>query len=135
MAANIAHIRVRYAETDQMGVVYHANYIIWMEVGRTEYCRAAGIVYRDLEAQEGLRLAVVEANCRYVSPARYDDEIEIHTTIEEATPRMIRFAYRLVIKTTGVKVAEGSTKHIFLNREMKLAKLPAKYFPQFGINR
>ncbi len=135
MIANIAHVRVRYAETDQMGVVYHANYIVWMEVGRTEFCRAAGIVYRDLEENEGLRLAVVEANCRYVSPARYDDEIEIHTTIAESNPRMIRFAYLLRNKITGAKVAEGSTKHIFLNKELKLARLPAAYFPQFGINR
>ena len=133
MSQNIALVRVRYAETDQMGVVYHANYIVWMEVGRTEYCRAAGIVYRDLEEQEGLHLAVVEASCRYVSPARYDDEIEIHTSIAEAHPRMIRFAYELVNKATGKKVAEGSTKHVFLNREMKLAKLPPLYFPKFGI--
>ena len=70
-------LRVRYAETDQMGVVYYANYLIWMEVGRVEYCRAAGIRYRDMEDDDGILLVVAEANCRYLAPARYDDEVRI----------------------------------------------------------
>ena len=89
-----ARVRVRYAETDQMGVVYHANYLVWMEVGRVEYCRASGFRYRDLEA-EGILLAVVEAQCRYLSPALYDEEVIVRTSIEEATQRLVRFSYRI----------------------------------------
>ena len=129
----ITRLRVRYAETDQMGVVYHANYIIWMEVGRTEFCREAGVVYRDLEDKEHLRLAVIEANCRFVAPARYDDEVEIHTSIEEANPRILRFRYEIKRSSDQVKLAEGHTKHIFLDTNMKLAKLPPAYFSKFGI--
>ncbi len=129
----ITRLRVRYAETDQMGVVYHANYIIWMEVGRTEFCREAGVVYRDLEDKENLRLAVIEANCRFVAPARYDDEVEIHTSIAEANPRVLRFSYVIRRSIDQVKLAEGHTKHIFLDTNMKLAKLPPAYFAKFGI--
>src|SRR5579862_743685 len=82
-------LRVRYAETDQMGVVYYANYLIWMEVGRVEFCRAQGIRYRDMEAGDGILLVVAEANCRYLAPARYDDEVRISTTLTSANPRMI----------------------------------------------
>src|SRR4029077_5406386 len=80
-------IRVRYAETDQMGVAYYANYLVWMEVGRAELCRACGFNYRDMEQDDGDLLAVAEANCRYSSPARYDDEVVIKTWIEEAGGR------------------------------------------------
>lgn len=135
MLTNITRLRVRYAETDQMGVVYHANYIVWMEVGRTEFCREAGVVYRELEDKENLRLAVIEANCRFIAPARYDDEVEIHTTIAEANPRILRFSYQIRRLADNVKLAEGFTKHIFLDTKMKLAKLPAEYFAKFGINK
>ena len=134
MLTNITRLRVRYAETDQMGVVYHANYIVWMEVGRTEFCRQVGVVYRELEDKENLRLAVIEANCRFIAPARYDDEIEVHTTIAEANPRILRFTYDIRRLADNVKLAEGFTKHIFLDTNMKLAKLPAVYFDKFGIN-
>ncbi len=86
--------RVRYAETDQMGVVYYANYLIWMEVGRAEYCRASGIRYKDMETADGIRLAVVDAHCRYLRPARYDDEIAVKTWIARANRRMIEFHYK-----------------------------------------
>ena len=135
MLTNITRLRVRYAETDQMGVVYHANYIVWMEVGRTEFCREAGVVYRELEDKEHLRLAVIEANCRFIAPARYDDEVEVHTTIAEANPRILRFSYQIRRMTDNVKLAEGFTKHIFLDTKMRLAKLPAEYFAKFGINK
>src|ERR1700760_2560504 len=88
-------VRVRYAETDQMGVVYHANYLVWLEVARVEFITAAGFRYRDMET-EGFLLAVAEANCRYLSPARFDDEVEIHTTITEANARFVSFDYELV---------------------------------------
>lgn len=124
---------MRYAETDQMGIVYHANYLVWMEVGRVEYFRAAGIRYRDLEADEGILLAVMEANCRYIWPARYDDEVVIQTSIAEATPRMVRLNYAMHDAETSRKLAVGYTRHIFLSKEMRPTKLPEKYRPLFGI--
>ena len=126
-------LRVRYAETDQMGVVYYANYLIWMEVGRAELCRATGIRYRDMETDDDVRLVVAEANCRYLAPARYDDEVAIRTTIGEASPRMVRFDYELEDVTTGRTLATGFTKHVFCGRDMKPRKLPQKYWPLFGI--
>jgi acyl-CoA thioester hydrolase len=127
-------LRVRYAETDQMGVVYHANYIVWMEVGRVEYFRAQGIRYRDME-QEGILLVVVEAHCRYHSPARYDEEVSIRTWVEEAGPRMIRFGYEMTDSLTGRHLATGETKHVFCSPDQKPKKLPEKYRPNFGIAR
>jgi acyl-CoA thioester hydrolase len=133
MLTNTTRLRVRYSETDQMGVVYHANYIVWMEVGRTEFCREVGVVYRELEDKENLRLAVIEANCRFIAPARYDDEVEVRTTIAEANPRILRFTYDIRRLVDNVKLAEGYTKHIFLDTNMKLAKLPPAYFARFEI--
>ena len=106
MSSHETRLRVRYAETDQMGIVYHANYLIWMEVGRVEYCRAAGMRYRDLEA-EGINLAVVEAECRYLKPALYDQEIAIVTTLAEASPRMLEFRY-----ATSDRFEKALTAHI-----------------------
>ena len=128
-------LRVRYAETDQMGVVYYANYLVWMELGRVEFCRAQGIRYRDMEIDDGVLLVVAEANCRYLSPARYDEEVRIATTISEATPRMIRFDYELFDVTTGKRLAHGFTKHVFCGRDVRPAKLPEKYWELFGIVR
>jgi acyl-CoA thioester hydrolase len=135
MASNVVEtkLRVRYAETDQMGIVYHANYLIWMEVGRVEYCRAAGIVYRDMERTEGILLAVVEASCRYSSPALYDEEVTVRTSIAEANPRMLRFQYEMLEAGTGRLLATGETKHVFCNREREPLKLPEKYRAAFGI--
>jgi acyl-CoA thioester hydrolase len=127
MPAHSTRVRVRYAETDQMGVVYHANYLIWMEVGRVEYCRANGLRYRDLEQGKQVRLAVVEASCRYLSPAHYDDEVRIDTWVEEASPRMVRFGYEMVHDGTGARLATGMTKHIFLGADMKPRKLPEEH--------
>jgi len=126
-------VRVRYAETDQMGIVYHANYLVWMEVGRVEFCRARGVRYRDLE-QEGILLAVVEANCRYLSSALYDQEVTIHTRILDASPRMLRFGYEIVSEDAR-RLAEGFTVHVFLGPDRKPRKLPEHYFPVFGISK
>ncbi len=93
--------RVRYSETDQMGVVYYANYLVWMELGRAEYCRAAGIRYRDMEVDDGVRLAVVEAHCRYLHPARYDEEIAVKTWVAKANRRMVEFEYDIRDAQTG----------------------------------
>ena len=101
--------RVRYAETDQMGVVYYANYLIWMELGRAEYCRAAGVRYRDMEAGDGVLLAVVEAHCRYLHPARYDEEIAVKTWVAKANLRMVLFEYE--IREAGSGRASGVRRH------------------------
>ena len=115
-----------------MGVVYHANYLVWMEVGRVEYCRTNGFRYRDLEAA-GVLLAVVEANCRYLAPALYDDEVIVSTTIAEATPRLVRFAYEMRSAEDGRLLAEGFTKHVFCGNDRKAAKLPRQYHAIFGV--
>jgi acyl-CoA thioester hydrolase len=128
-----ARLRVRYAETDQMGVVYHANYLVWMEIGRVEFCRAAGIRYRDLERDGGTRLAVVEAGCRFLSPALYDDEVVVRTRVEEVTPRMVRFGYEILEAASQKTLATGFTKHLFLGLDMKPRKLPEAYRPAFGL--
>jgi acyl-CoA thioester hydrolase len=128
-------LRVRYAETDQMGVVYHANYIIWMEVGRVEYFRARGIRYRDMERDEGILLVVVEAHCRYHSPALYDEEVNIRTWIEDANPRMITFGYEMTNAATGSHLATGGTKHVFCGHDHKPKKLPEELRISFGISR
>jgi acyl-CoA thioester hydrolase len=124
-------IRVRYAETDQMGVVYYANYLIWMEVGRVELCRACGFNYHDMEREDGILIAVAEANCRYASPARYDDEVRIRTEIERANHRMVTFHYEMWAGER--KLATGYTRHIFLARDFRPARLPEKYCRLFGI--
>jgi len=128
-----SRLRVRYAETDQMGVVYYANYLVWMEVGRVELCRACGFRYREMEQQDGVLLAVAEANCRYLAPARYDDEVIVRTWIESAHRRMVTFAYEIRSAADNAKLATGYTKHMFLNREFKPVKLPEKYWGMFGI--
>jgi acyl-CoA thioester hydrolase len=132
--AHETRFRVRYAETDQMGVVYYANYLVWMEIGRAEYCRAAGARYKDMESADGIRLAVVEAQCRYLYPARYDEEIAVETSIAKANRRMVEFQYRMHDAATGRELASGATKHIFLGPDMTPVKLPEKYWTFFGIS-
>ena len=124
--------RARYAETDQMGVVYYANYLVWMEIGRTELCRAIGVRYADLERDDDILFAVAEAKCRYLLPARYDDEICIAAWVSKAHRRMMEFSYE--ITSGGAAIARGSTVHIFLNRQYKAVSLPAKYHAAFGIS-
>jgi acyl-CoA thioester hydrolase len=126
-------VRVRYAETDQMGVVYHANYLIWMEVGRVEFCRSKGLAYRDMESNDQVFLVVGEANCRYRSPAFYDDEVAIRTRIAEVNPRTIRFEYEMSNAKSGKLLATGWTKHVFCGSNKRPAKLPEKYWDVFGI--
>ena len=130
---SVTRIRVRYAETDQMGVVYYANYLIWMEVARVDYCQALGFRYKDLEIDHGVLLAVTEANCRYLSPARYDEEVEIRTTISRANRRVVTFDYEMRSVSTGARLATGFTSHIFLNREMRPTTLPVQFQRLFGI--
>jgi len=126
-------IRVRYAETDQMGVVYYSNYLVWMEVGRVEFCRTRGFSYRDMERDDGILLAVAEANCRYRYPARYDDEVIVKTSLKEANRRIVTFVYEITAADSGRILADGTTRHVFLDREMRLTRLPEKYFGLFGL--
>lgn len=121
-----SRLRVRYAETDQMGVVHHANYLVWMEIGRVELVRARGCNYKELE-REGLFLSVVGANCRYLYPAHYDEEIVIATEIVNANARVVEFGYRIRSGEADKLLAEGSTKHVWLNREWRPTRLPEQY--------
>jgi acyl-CoA thioester hydrolase len=119
--------RVRYAETDQMGVVYYANYFIWFEVGRTDFCRQRGFAYRDMEEQDGLYIIVAEARCRYKAPARYDDEIEVRTYLKDVRKRVLVFSYEIYCTATDELLAEGETVHVITNREGRPRPLPDKY--------
>jgi acyl-CoA thioester hydrolase len=126
-------LRVRYAETDRMGVVYYANYLVWMEVGRVELCKSLGFNYRDMENEDGVALAVAEASCRYRAPARFDDEVIVKTWVEEANPRLAVFAYEMSLAESGQILATGHTRHIFVNAQMRRTRLPEKYHAMFGI--
>jgi acyl-CoA thioester hydrolase len=129
---SLVRFRVRYAETDQMGVVYHANYLVWMEMARTELCRQRGISYREMEKRSGLHLVVAEVRCRYLQPARYDDEILASAWLESAHPRMVSFAYEIRRAEDGVLLATGQTRHVFV-RDGKPVKIPEEYRPIFGM--
>jgi acyl-CoA thioester hydrolase len=120
-------IRVRYAETDKMGVVYHANYYVWFEIGRTEYCRARGFNYREMEENEDAFLVVVESYCRYKSPAHYDDELIVRTHITELRRRSLRFGYEIVLDETDEIIAEGETMHLITDSEGRVRSFPEPY--------
>ena len=121
-----SRVKVRYAETDQMGVVYYANYLIWFEVGRSQYCNDRGFSYRDMERETGLFLIVAEASCRYKTPARYEDELIIRTRITELTRRTLRFGYEIE-RIDKASVATGETLHVLINVEGRPSSLPEKY--------
>ncbi|MDQ3756108.1 MAG: acyl-CoA thioesterase [Acidobacteriota bacterium] len=120
-------VRVRYAETDQMGVVYHANYLIWFEIGRTEFCRARGFAYRDMEHEADAFLVVAESYCRYKAPAHYDDEMVIRTHITELRRRSVRFGYEILHAQTGQVIAEGETGHVITNGNGRVRSMPEHY--------
>ena len=128
---NETRLRVRYAETDQMGIVYNSNYFIWFEVGRVELLRQLGFSYREMEARDGCCIAVIDARCRYKAPARYDDEIIVRTRLENMRESLIRFEYELIRVEDGTLLAEGDTTHIVVDRDMKKAPLPQKYLDAF----
>lgn len=118
-------VRVRYADTDRMGVVYYANYLVWFEVGRTEWLRDTGWSYKDME-RDGLSLPVIEAHCEYRQPARYDDEIEVRTRGTLLTPVRVRFDYEIFKNGDELPVAVGHTVHASLGDEGRPRKLPAE---------
>jgi acyl-CoA thioester hydrolase len=124
-------IRVRYAETDQMGVVYHANFFVWFEVGRVEFLRAMGFSYRDMEENDACFIAVVDARCRYKAPAHYDDEITVRTSLKNVRESVIHFGYELVRVSDGTLLAEGETMHVVTDAEMRRRTIPEKYMQAF----
>jgi acyl-CoA thioester hydrolase len=130
VSPHLTTVRVRYAETDQMGVAYYANFLVWMEVARVEYCTAIGFRYKDMEAN-GILIAVAEAHCRYLHPARFDDEVSILTTISDANRRFVTFDYEMTC--AGRRLATGQTRHVFLSREFRPTRLPDQYAVLFGI--
>jgi acyl-CoA thioester hydrolase len=128
-----ARVRVRYAETDQMGVVYHANYLVWFEVGRVEFIRQLGMDYKSMEQEENALIAVVEATARYKAPARYDDELIVRTTLAALRGPIVRFRYAVVRAVDEVLLCEGETTHIVVGRDMKRREMPVSYAERFGL--
>jgi len=117
-------VRVRYAETDAQGVVYYANFLVWVEVGRVDYLRAAGLSYRDIE-KHGWGIMIVEASCRYHAPARFDDELQIDTWCDEIKRSSFRLRYTVTRTEDELLLAEGHTTQVFLNlKEQRPAALP-----------
>jgi acyl-CoA thioester hydrolase len=130
-AVNETRLRVRYAETDQMGVVYHSNHFVWFEVGRVELLRQLGFSYRDMEVQDGRFIAVAEAKCRYRAPAHYDEEILVRTRLLNVRESVVHFGYELRRVEDAALIAEGETTHIVTDANMKIAALPEKYLSVF----
>jgi acyl-CoA thioester hydrolase len=130
-ATNETKLRVRYAETDQMGVVYHSNHLIWFEVGRVELMRQMGFSYRDMERDEGCFIVVAEATCRYRAPIFYDEEVVIRTRMKNVREAVVVFTYELIRAGDGALLAEGETTHIVTDSNMKVVALPEKYFNAF----
>jgi acyl-CoA thioester hydrolase len=120
-------VRVRYAETDQMGIAHHANYLIWFEAGRSDLCRARGFSYKQMEDEDDAFLVVAESYCRYKQPAHYDDDLVIRTKIGELRSRSIRFVYEVVRKADDELLAEGETLHLVTGRDKKVRSLPDVY--------
>ena len=128
---NETRLRVRYAETDQMGVVYHSNHLIWFEVGRVELMRQMGLSYRDMERDDGRFIAVAEITCRYRAPVFYDEEVIVRTRLKNVRESVVVFSYELTRADTGALLAEGETTHIVTDSQMKVATLPEKYLSVF----
>ncbi|HEV2913801.1 MAG TPA: thioesterase family protein [Pyrinomonadaceae bacterium] len=120
-------VRVRYSETDKMGVVYHANYLVWFEIGRTEFCRARGFSYREMEENEQAFLVVAESYCRYKAPAYYDDQLLVRTHITEKRRRALRFGYEIIRISDGQVIAEGETGHVVTDGQGRVRSFPETY--------
>jgi acyl-CoA thioester hydrolase len=128
-------IRVRYAETDQMGVVYHGNFFTWFEVGRVELCRHFGFEYKQMEIEDDSYIVVAEARCRYKRPAHFDDVLIVRTRVTESQRRTMRFGYEISNQATGELIATGETTHVICDRRGRPKSLPEKYrkyFPPTG---
>jgi len=125
-------VRVRYSETDKMGIVYHANYIVWFEIGRTEFCRAAGFPYSAMEEQ-GVLILVTGVDCRYRRSASYDDEVTIRTRMGDTGSRGLSFFYEISRSDDGTLLAEGSTRHVFVDGTGKPITIPAAIREAFAL--
>ena len=123
MTRSASKVRVRYAETDKMGVVYHSNYFVWFEVARTDLLRNNGSTYKDMEA-EGFSLPVIEAHCEYKQPARYDDELEIRVEAALVSPARVRFSYEVVRASDAQTLVTGHTVHASIDRDGRPTRLP-----------
>jgi acyl-CoA thioester hydrolase len=130
-----AVVDVRYAETDGMGVVYYANYLVWMEVGRGAWCRERGFSYRDMETRDQLYLMVAEATCRYKAPARYEDSVRIRTAVAAASERVIRFTYEIRNNASGQLLASGESVHVVTDAQYRPARMPDAYRKYFNFPR
>ena len=124
-------VRVRYAETDQMGVVYHANYLIYFETSRTALLRSIGIDYKSMERQEASYLAVIDVACRYKASARFDDELIIRATLHPVRGSIVRFTYTIHRAEDDLLLTEGATTHIVVGRDLKRAPMPSSYAEAF----
>jgi acyl-CoA thioester hydrolase len=127
-------VRVRYAETDQMGVVYYANYFIYFEIGRVEHMRQLGVAYKEMEIQDDSFIMVAESSCRYRRPAKYDDLLVIRTRVSEVRRKTIRFAYEIVNGSTGVLLTTGETLHVICDGQGRPKALPEKYRQYFPLS-
>ncbi len=119
-------VRVRYVDTDQMGVAHHATYMVWFEVGRTELCRSRGFTYLDLEKM-GYRMMIVDLRCRYAKAIRYDDMITIRTWVKDLQRMMMAFGYRILSRETGETLASGETRHICLDTSGRPRAIPERF--------
>jgi acyl-CoA thioester hydrolase len=120
-------IRVRYAETDQMGIVHHANYLIWFEAGRSDLCRARGFSYKEMEDQDDALMVVAESYVRYKAPAFYEDLLTIRTQVAEMRSRSIRFIYEIFRESDDALIAEGETLHLVTDHNKKVKMIPEVY--------
>jgi acyl-CoA thioester hydrolase len=127
-------VRVRYAETDQMGVVYHSNFFIWFEIGRVELFRELGVIYKDMEEKDDCFIVVGECKCRFKRPARYDDLLRVRTRISEAGSRKITFAYEIINADTDELLATGETVHVICDKLGRSKSLPGVYRKLFGVH-
>ena len=127
-----ATVRVRYAETDQMGVVYHANFLVWFEVGRVELIRAAGIEYKRMEIEDDCHIVVADAHCRYHLSAKYDEVLRIRTRIAESRNRIVKFSYEVIRDADEKLLATGETTHVICGSNGRPKLLPEKYRSVFN---
>ena len=125
-------LRVRYADTDKMGVVYHSNFIVWFEVGRVEMLRQLGFRYRDMERNDDCHIAVADVRVRYKAPAHYDDEILVRTRLKNVRDSLLHFGYEIVRVEDGTLLAEGETTHIVVDSKFEKSALPERYVKAFA---
>ena len=126
-----AKVRVRYAETDQMGVVYHANFLVWFEVGRVELMRALGVEYKKMEKEDDCHIVVADVHCRFKAPAMYDDLLTIRTGLVRVRGSVLHFAYQILRAEDGEVLAEGESVHIVVDSQFQRRHLPEKYLVPF----